>query len=100
MSGRRDYKQRRRAELFGDQNGICFWCDEPMKLLMRYPIDGKLPPDACTIDHLRDRDNLRRREQPKAGEQRLVAACFACNHESDVARQRVENRLRRQEMRA
>jgi hypothetical protein len=85
---RREYKQRRRAELFGEQNSLCFWCDEPMRLLSRYPIDGVLPPDACTIDHLRTRDNPRRTEPVKAGEKRLVAACFACNQDRDRARQK------------
>lgn len=91
MTTRRSYKQRRRAELFGEQNGVCHWCECSMVLLARYPVDGRLPANACTIDHLRDRDNPRRREQPQ-GEPRLVAACFECNQERDKARQRVNAR--------
>jgi hypothetical protein len=96
---RREWKQRRRAELYGEQDGLCFWCEEPMVLLLRYPIDGRLKPNVCTIDHLRDRDNPRRHEQPKGGERRLVAACSGCNQTRDQARMRVNAHLR-QEMRA
>jgi hypothetical protein len=85
---RREYKQRRRAELFGEQSSLCFWCEEPMLLLSRYPINGILPPNACTIDHLRTRDNPRRTEPVQPGEQRIVAACFACNQDRDRARQK------------
>lgn len=86
---RREWKQRRRAELYGDQNGLCFWCEEPMILLPRYPADGRVMGNICTIDHLRDRDNPTRQDRPAPNEQRVVAACAACNFERDHARHRV-----------
>ena len=64
----RKEKQLRRAEIFGEQNGICYWCDNPMQLLARYPVGGTLPADACTIDRARGK--------------RWVASCFQCNQTS------------------
>lgn len=88
-TGRRDWTQRRRAALYGDQNGLCYWCEEPMVLPFRYPKDGRIGANICTIDHLRDRDNPTRRQQVQPGEQRLVAACMRCNSQRDRARQKL-----------
>ena len=90
-SSRRDWNQRRRAVLYGEQDGLCFWCEEPMVLLLRYPTDGRIAGNVCTLDHLRDRDNPKRQE-PVRGDQRLVAACCACNHQRDRSRQIVNSR--------
>lgn len=49
MSDRRHARQMIRAELFGAQNGCCYNCDEPMKLLGRYPDGGELTGNLCTI---------------------------------------------------
>lgn len=92
----RQFKQYRRAELFGEQNGLCFWCEEPMQLLSPYPTGGSLPARACTIDHLRDRDNPRRTEQGATrAEPRWVAACFECNQVRDGSRMRTDAALQR-----
>ncbi len=75
---RRAYLKRRRAELFMEQHGDCYWCHDPMVLLENYPV-GTLEPDVCTLDHMFDRGHPQRRKQ-KHGIQRYVAACWRCNH--------------------
>jgi hypothetical protein len=86
VTERTDRMRRRRAQLFGQQDGLCFWCEEPMELLV-VPVKGRQPPKSCTIDHLRDRFDPARRQKCRPGEQRLVAACWECNNRRGSNRQ-------------
>lgn len=69
--------KRRRAELYQQQGGKCFWCQGQMRQLKTD--GGPFPDDLCTLDHLRNRYHPGRLE-PTTGETRYVAACYACNH--------------------
>lgn len=64
---------RRRAVLFIDQEGRCFYCDEPMA---RPPYRGAMPPNALTLDRLMPRSKGGQR-----GFHNEVAACRSCNTE-------------------
>lgn len=80
------YIRKRRAKLFIQQGGLCFWCKVQM---VEYPPKRKrkaMPLDMCTIDHLRDRFDPNRRECNPRGEQRLVAACWECNNRRGAER--------------
>lgn len=70
--------KRQRVRLFQEQEGLCYWCDEPMVMPERYA-SGPQPDNYCTVDHLRHRSNPGRREPNRRGEQRRVAACALCN---------------------
>jgi hypothetical protein len=79
--------RRRRATLFKQQDGKCYWCECPMLFVAYIPKRQRMPKDLCTIDHLRDRFDPARRERCKPGEQRLVAACWECNNRRGRERQ-------------
>lgn len=74
------YRARRRAELFQQQNGSCYWCHEPMQLLESYPPNGKLEADVCTLDHLFHRGHPDRTKLTH-DISRYVAACWQCNQD-------------------
>lgn len=77
--------KRQRERLFQEQGGLCYWCERPMVLPERYPESGIPPADHCTLDHLRDRFNPKRREKNIHRERRRVAACSECNYERSRA---------------
>lgn len=79
MSKYRKFIQRRRAALFELQHGDCYWCHKPMVMLEVYP-RGPVGPTVCTLDHLFDRADPRRRVH-KNGQSSYVAACWQCNHD-------------------
>lgn len=91
---RGEKKRRRRDALFKKQNGLCYWCEEPMTI---YHIKrGKMPDDGATIDHLRCRYNPTRYD-PSDGEERTVLACFWCN---SMRARKIEENTPRGELRA
>lgn len=69
---------KKRVMLWYEQGGLCHWCFAPM-VLVEPQSKGRLPRNACTIDHLRSRLDPTRREPARNGERRLVAACHICN---------------------
>lgn len=69
--------RKRRNRLFEKQNGLCFWCEEPMVLIQR-PAQHLELPRLCTLEHLRSKAHPGRLEQSN-GERRTVAACWECN---------------------
>lgn len=80
--------KRRRAELFKEQNGLCYYCKEPMLLIEcnSNPKENKhkpSPPDLCTLEHLFDRYHPDRTKKPLDNEKRWAAACFKCNGEQN-----------------
>jgi len=73
----RKAKQMLRAELYGDQHGCCYYCEEPMTLLSRYPMGTSLASNVCTLG--------------RAPEGHHVAVCNGCNvgkNERDKMRRR------------
>lgn len=77
-------KLRRLIGLYIREQGLCYWCEEPMILELDYYVN-KAPPKkkVATLDHLRDRYNPTRYAPLAPGEKptdRLVAACFSCNN--------------------
>jgi hypothetical protein len=78
MNARREFHKRRRNEMFNEQHGDCYWCHNPMTLLHDHP-PGPENPDGCTLDHLFDRTDPRRRKH-KNGRVAYVAACWRCNN--------------------
>ena len=78
------YKKRRRAELYKEQGGDCYWCHQPMVLLEQYPADGILSDEICTLDHLFDRLHPERLANVPPKTQRWVAACYGCNQTRGV----------------
>lgn len=71
------YIQRVRTRLFYDQNGLCYWCRKPMRLVER-PDPNDTSPRMCTLDHRFGRGDPERGKHP--GKRINVAACRACNH--------------------
>ncbi len=69
---------KKRVILWHEQGGLCHWCRGPM-ILVEPSAKGRLPPNACTIDHLRSRLDPTRQIPPRDQERRLVAACHRCN---------------------
>ncbi len=73
--------EKRLSRLYARQDGLCHWCDEPTII---WPGAAPIPPNAATVDHLRDRLNPTRWQPLQAGEaedDRLVCACSKCNSE-------------------
>ena len=82
---RRKLFLRRRAKLWAQQKGLCYWCHCQTTLTKGPSRKGeKIPPDLATIDHLRSRLHPNRQE-PACGQQRLVMACSACNNKRGAA---------------
>lgn len=74
MGARSKFRQRR-ENAFREQNGRCWYCQTPMVIRILQP-GKKVPPDTCTLEHLRPRGHPDRRPGDfKAN----VAACYACN---------------------
>jgi hypothetical protein len=69
----------KRAALWREQAGHCWWCWRETVLVEPAPKGGRLPPNAATVDHLRSRLDPARQIPPANGERRLVMACHACN---------------------
>lgn len=82
---------RRRAELFIEQKGLCYWCKVEMTptLPTRGADDPPYPPTMCTLDHVYSRLDPRRFRRRRPGEARRVAACIECNQERSVADQKI-----------
>lgn len=66
----------RRTQLFTQQNGRCHWCGKLM--VQRKRSGGRALHNDCTIDHIFDRTHPDRLTHTH-GQQRYVAACYACN---------------------
>lgn len=62
-----------RLVLWLRQGGRCFYCDDPMIIVPRYPKGAPANPRSMTIDHVCPRQQDRSRTGPQ------VAACFECN---------------------
>ncbi len=90
---------KKRVVLWHEQDGLCHWCRRPMVLVEPSAKSGRLPPNACTIDHLRSRLDPTRRIPPRDNERRLVAACHGCNTSRGAREDAERNRaLSRQEL--
>lgn len=79
MSSRR-YIRKQIEVLFWRQEGLCYYCDEPMLPPGSYkPKTGvRIPDDFCTLEHLDDKFSQERGRH--AGKIRRVAACNFCNN--------------------
>lgn len=80
-----EWKKRYRRKLFEKQDGLCWWCKEPMQLIENMR-GGRHPPRMATLEHLDDRFSPNRGRFP-AGERRIVLACAKCNWEKGVESQ-------------
>lgn len=67
---------RRYIRMFEEQEGLCFYCRQPMELPHAGNSTSPLPPNRITSEHLFP-GNHRQRRQSKY----VVAACHACNQE-------------------
>ena len=88
-----------RQKLFLQQNGKCYWCQTQMTRALgpRTRTDPPHPLTMCTLDHVVDRLDPRRRQKPRSDEVRRVAACLRCNRERSVTAQRNYYSKRREE---
>ena len=90
----RQFKVRRRRNLFERQKGRCHWCRAEMVL----PPDGRhvkhMAPNTATIEHLRDRFDPTRTERLKFNQpdRRWVLACLACNNKRGAQRQAAQGK--------
>lgn len=67
--------RRRRENAFREQDGLCWYCKQPMVIRVLEP--GTRPPDdTCTLEHLRPRGHPDRRPSDYKAN---VAACWLCN---------------------
>jgi len=76
MSNRTDKIQ------FWNENPHCHWCGKQTQVT-NCP-NGKIPPDAATIDHLYSKYDPRRWVRRKHGERHKVLACYACNQRRSI----------------
>ena len=67
---------KQRDRLFKKQDGKCYWCNRQMN--NRRNERGQPFKDTATLDHIRREDDLL-----KTGGNRLVVACYECNHTRD-----------------
>ena len=92
---------RRRAALFREQGGLCYWCKRECVLIVWIPKRKvAIPRNLATLDHLRDRFHPGRQE-PARGDKRYVMACWECNHErgrQSVRSQPIEELRKRSKM--
>lgn len=72
-----DKEFQQKVNRFDEQNGLCYYCKDPM-LLMPRGFQGIYPMNACTREHLDDRYDPTRGKSVK-GTIRVVAACKRCN---------------------
>lgn len=71
-------KLRKKQRLFERQSGLCYYCGEPMRLILgSLPPRTKTPDDLATFEHLDDRYSAERGAHP--GEYRVVLAHHICN---------------------
>ena len=68
-------RPQRYMKLFREQEGLCFYCRQPMRLPDPTNLRDPLPPDRVTIEHLFAATDDRRARKF------IVAACHACNQE-------------------
>ena len=79
-------KQQRMFNLW-QQNNCCHWCHEPTVLVFRSEKHqtgtDKIPfrKDEAALDHLYPRFHPKRQIPNTRNEQRIVLACWECNHE-------------------
>ena len=76
MSGSGRWKQKKERQ-FARQDGLCFYCQKPMRIVGRQPHGTRTPHDAATFEHLDDRSSDERGTRPH--ERRVVLACHQCN---------------------
>lgn len=77
----------RRLKLWRRQHGQCYYCG---RLTREVNQDGgKLPDDASTLEHLRDKYDATRNNND--GHEHTVMACAKCNTERGLLRQRDKN---------
>ncbi len=75
MQGSPRPRPNRYMRLYLEQEGLCFYCRQPMQLPDNSNLRSPLPPNRVTIEHLfAATDDPRTRKY-------IVAACHACNHE-------------------
>ncbi|HMH95645.1 MAG TPA: hypothetical protein VK577_03580 [Bradyrhizobium sp.] len=80
---------RRRNEEAKRQEWKCHWCQAAMTPVPMPPRKGEhYPPTMVTLDHLFPKGDLRRKNPPRNGERRYVAACRSCNEERGKAHER------------
>lgn len=73
-----EYRRRKRAHLHRVQNGLCYWCEQPTRLVYRVP-PGEQPDDVATLEHLDDKLEPMRGKRAHEGP-RIVMACHGCNN--------------------
>lgn len=69
-------KHRKKAALFNEQEGMCFYCKKKMLLTRQ---DRNMPYNAATFEHLYCKGDLRRWCTNKNKERKVVLACYKCN---------------------
>ena len=75
----RSKRLRRQRERMWKENPHCHWCGIET-VLIPYGAKVKQENNAATIDHLRDKYNPEKRQEPNLNnETRRVLACFSCN---------------------
>lgn len=66
-------KRRRKERLFAEQNGLCYYCQNPMRLV--HGANGE--PDLATLDHVVPLSA----GGPRGPTLNTVVACYQCNNE-------------------
>lgn len=66
-----------RAQLYIDQLGLCYYCNQ-LTVFLISSWDTPLPPNAATIEHLINKMDTSNRPNTK-----LVLACYKCNQEKE-----------------
>ena len=73
---------RRRNEEAKRQDWKCWWCEISMTPVPMPFKNGQLYPQTMvTLDHIYPKGDPRRKNAPRNGERRYVAACRSCNEE-------------------
>lgn len=64
-------KEAHRGRLYWQQNGLCFYCDEPLEVIK---VNGKWPPRYATLDRI-----IPGAQGGRYVVNNLVLACLDCN---------------------
>jgi len=79
---------RRRNEEAARQGWKCHWCKVPMTPVPPYKSGIAYQPTMVTLDHMFPKGDQRRRNPPRSGERRYVAACRLCNEDRGKAHEK------------
>jgi len=91
---------RRRNEEAERQDWKCHWCKGLMTPVPPFQPGADYPPTMVTLDHMFHKGDQRRKNPPRSGERRYVAACRSCNEERGKVHEKLMGMKKHSKLRA